>query len=80
MDFDEALRKVHEAIDLDPDFQLTYYFLGLVYSGKQMYPEALAEYRKAIAMDNKDEWSLSGLGQVYALTHDRANAEQLFSD
>jgi len=75
--FDEAIRKVQEAMDLDPDFRLAHYFLALAYSGKQMYPEALAEYQKSVALDSKDEWSLSGLGWVYALMHDRMNAKKI---
>jgi TolB-like protein/DNA-binding winged helix-turn-helix (wHTH) protein/Tfp pilus assembly protein PilF len=75
--FDEAIQKAHEAMDLDPDFRLAHFFLGLAYSGKQMYPEALAEYQKGVAMDSKDEWALSGLGWVYALMNDRTNAEKI---
>ena len=75
--FDEAIQKAREAMDLDPDFRLGHYFLGLAYSGKQMYPEALAEYQKGVATDSKDEWALSGLGWVYALMHDRMNAEKI---
>ena len=73
--FDEAIQKAREAMDLDPDFRLGHYFLGLAYSGKQMYPEALAEYEKGVATDSKDEWALSGLGWVYALMHNRMKAE-----
>jgi len=75
--FDEAIQKAKEAMDLDPDFRLGHYFLGLAYSGKQMYPEALEEYQKGVAADSKDEWSLSGLGWVYALMHDRMKAEEI---
>jgi TolB-like protein/DNA-binding winged helix-turn-helix (wHTH) protein/Tfp pilus assembly protein PilF len=75
--FDEAIQKAREAMDLDPDFRLAHYFLGLAYAGKRMYPEALAEYQKGVAMDSKDAWSLSGLGWVYALMHDRAKAEEI---
>jgi TolB-like protein/DNA-binding winged helix-turn-helix (wHTH) protein/Tfp pilus assembly protein PilF len=75
--FDEAIQKAKEAMDLDPDFRLGHYFLGLAYAGKEMYPEALAEYQKGVAMDSKDEWSLSGLGWVYALMHNRMKAEEI---
>ena len=75
--FDEAIQKAREAMDLDPDFRLGHYFLGLAYAGKQMYPEALAEYQKGVALDSKDEWSLSGMGWVYALMHDRRKAEEI---
>jgi TolB-like protein/DNA-binding winged helix-turn-helix (wHTH) protein/Tfp pilus assembly protein PilF len=75
--FDEAIQKAKEAIDLDPDFRLGHYFLGLAYAGKGMYPEALAEYQMGVAMDSKDEWSLSGLGWVYALMHNRMKAEEI---
>jgi tetratricopeptide (TPR) repeat protein len=42
-----------------------------------MYPEALAEYQKGVAIDGNDEWSRVGLGRVYAVRHDRANAEKI---
>ncbi len=75
--FDDAIEKAREAKDLDPDFQLTHYFLGEAYIAKKMYPEALAEYQKGLAIDSTDEWQLVGLGRVYALTHDHANAEKI---
>jgi hypothetical protein len=49
----------------------------MAYTGKQMYPEAFAEYRAGLALDGKDEWSLARLGQVYAATHDRGNAGKI---
>jgi TolB-like protein/DNA-binding winged helix-turn-helix (wHTH) protein/Tfp pilus assembly protein PilF len=75
--FDEAIEKAREAMDLDPDFRLTHYFFGLAYTGKQMYPEAIAEYKKGIALDENDEWSRSGLGGAYALAGDRADAARI---
>ena len=74
--FDEAIEKAREAMDLDPDFHLAHYFLGEAYIAKQMYPQALAEYQKGLAVDSHDEWARLGLGRVYALTDDRANAEK----
>jgi tetratricopeptide (TPR) repeat protein len=44
--FDEAIEKAREAMDLDPDFRLTHFFLGTAYIGKQMYGEAIAEFKK----------------------------------
>jgi TolB-like protein/DNA-binding winged helix-turn-helix (wHTH) protein/Tfp pilus assembly protein PilF len=75
--FDEAIAKAHEATDLDPNFRLTYYFLGLAYTGKQMYSQAIAEYQKGITLGENDEWSRSGLGRTYALAGDRASATKI---
>jgi TolB-like protein/DNA-binding winged helix-turn-helix (wHTH) protein/Tfp pilus assembly protein PilF len=75
--YDEAIAQAHEALELDPNFRLTHYFLGVAFIAKQMYPQALAEYQNNVAMDSNDEWSRVGLGRVYALTHDRANAEKI---
>jgi|HubBroStandDraft_1064217.scaffolds.fasta_scaffold32696_1 TolB-like protein/DNA-binding winged helix-turn-helix (wHTH) protein/Tfp pilus assembly protein PilF len=75
--FDEAIAQAHEALELDPNFLITRYFLGVAYVGKKMYPEALIEYQKGVAIDGSDEWSRAGLGHVYALLHDRANAEKI---
>jgi TolB-like protein/DNA-binding winged helix-turn-helix (wHTH) protein/Tfp pilus assembly protein PilF len=75
--FDEAIAQAHEALELDPNFGISRYFLGVAYIGKKMYPEALAEYQKGVAIDGNDEWSRVGLGRVYAVRHDRANAEKI---
>jgi TolB-like protein/DNA-binding winged helix-turn-helix (wHTH) protein/Tfp pilus assembly protein PilF len=75
--FDEAIEKAREAMELDPNFRLTYYFLGLAYTGKQMYPEAIAEYQKGIALDENDEWARSGLGRTFAIAGDRAAATKI---
>jgi TolB-like protein/DNA-binding winged helix-turn-helix (wHTH) protein/Tfp pilus assembly protein PilF len=75
--YDEAIAQAREALELDPNFRLTHYFLGVAFIAKQMYPQALAEYQNSVALDGTDEWSRMGLGRVYALTHDRANAEKI---
>jgi len=75
--FDEAIAQAHEALELDPNFRISRYFLGVAYIGKKMYPEALIEYQRGLAIDGHDEWSRVGLGRVYALLHDRANAEKI---
>jgi TolB-like protein/DNA-binding winged helix-turn-helix (wHTH) protein/Tfp pilus assembly protein PilF len=75
--FDEAIAQAHEALEFDPNFRISRYFLGVAYIGKKMYPDALAEYQKGVAIDGNDEWSRVGLGRVYALLHDRRNAEKI---
>ena len=75
--FDEAIAEAHEALELDPNFRITRFFLGVAYIGKKMYPEALMEYQRGLAIDGHDEWSRAGLGRVYALMHDRANAQKI---
>lgn len=48
--FDEAIQTVREAMDLDPNFRLAHYFLGEAFIGKKMFPDALAEYQKGLAV------------------------------
>jgi len=75
--FDEAIQKVREAMDLDPDFRLAHYFLGEAYMGKKMYSDALAEYQKGLALDKGDVWCLTGLGRVYANLGQKAKASKI---
>ena len=56
-DPDEALERVRIAIDLDPNFYFAHMIAGSVYRRKQMYPEAIAEYRLAKQLSPDQTWS-----------------------
>ena len=42
-DYDRALEHAHKAMQLDPNYYRTHFWMGRVYAQKQMYDEAVAE-------------------------------------
>jgi TolB-like protein/Tfp pilus assembly protein PilF len=46
-DYDQAIAKSQEALNLDPDLALAHYNLGRAYVMKHMYDEGLAEFHKS---------------------------------
>ncbi len=54
---DEALERVRFAIDLDPNFYFAHMIAGSIYGRKQMYTEAITEYRLAKQLAPDQTWS-----------------------
>jgi tetratricopeptide (TPR) repeat protein len=63
--FDEAIEQYKKAIDLDPKFATTYYFLGRAYEAKREYVDAVQAYG-----------TMARLGQVPAA--EIAKTEEIF--
>jgi tetratricopeptide (TPR) repeat protein len=47
--YDEVIAQCRQTLELDPNYALAHFHLGRAYLAKGMYPEAIAEYRKAEA-------------------------------
>ena len=58
----EVLQKSLAIVDFDPE---AHNFLGLAYWRKGENQKALEEYRRALALDDHDEWIYSNLGALY---------------
>ena len=50
--FDEALDHLNRVLALDPNFWLTYWYLGMVYDVKKQYADAVMVYRKALSFND----------------------------
>jgi serine/threonine protein kinase/TolB-like protein/Tfp pilus assembly protein PilF len=77
--YDRALEQCQRALDLDPNFFLAYYFRGRVYERKGMFPQAIAEFRRASTLYPGNPTLMMGLGAVYALSGDKAQARSYLS-
>jgi Flp pilus assembly protein TadD len=60
---------------LDPNFVLAHLDLGMAYTEKSMYKEAIGEMKKALVISPSNGLVLSGLGFGYALASKRAEAQ-----
>jgi tetratricopeptide (TPR) repeat protein len=79
--YDEAIARLKQVLDLDPDFAFAHQRLGEVYLRKGWHAEAIAELERAADLG----WSTHTLNKpllvhAYAASGDRARATQLVRD
>jgi len=74
--YDLALEQLLKTLEMEPSFALTQDYLGLVYAGKGMYKEGIAECEKAAAMSGTP-FALAGLGYIYAVSGRKADAQSI---
>jgi TolB-like protein/DNA-binding winged helix-turn-helix (wHTH) protein len=65
--YDEALPQARATIEMDPNFAHAHRVLERIYDEKHMFPEAIAEGQRAVALSGEDIWMLSDLATTYAL-------------
>jgi tetratricopeptide (TPR) repeat protein len=68
------------AKELAPTFWFNQNFLGLAYEQQGKMPEALAEFQAAVAPDNDNAETLSGLAHGYATAGKTADAQKVLAD
>ena len=72
---DEAIAALTQALDLNPEADLAWQQLGHAYLLKGMHADAIAAFRKAAALSGLRD--SAHLAYAYAVTGDRATAEQI---
>jgi serine/threonine protein kinase/tetratricopeptide (TPR) repeat protein len=77
-DSDKRLRILKELVGRYPDDRDAHSELGFFFSDLDRYPEAIAEYEKAIAIDPRFGFAINQVGYAYAGTGDFAKAARSF--
>jgi TolB-like protein/DNA-binding winged helix-turn-helix (wHTH) protein len=65
--YDEAAQQAKVTIEMEPNFAHAHRVLERIYDEKHMYPEAIAEGERAVALSGEDVWMLLDLATTYAL-------------
>jgi tetratricopeptide (TPR) repeat protein len=78
--FDEAIEQSRKTLAMDPNFEMSHTQLGLAYSHKLMYPEAIAEFQTALKLQQGHWLPLACLGYTYAISGNRAEAHKILHD
>jgi TolB-like protein/Tfp pilus assembly protein PilF len=75
--YDFAVKQLNASLQMNPMFPLTRLWLGRSYQAKKKYPEAIAEYKKALG--SSPEWTvaLAAIGNVYGESGDKVNAQKI---
>src|SRR5947208_111000 len=76
--YDEAIIQFRKTIEMDPRFYYAHWNLGIAWQSKGQLNEAIAEYRKALEL-NDDPYVLGLLGQAYARTGQRDEAQRILA-
>ena len=77
-DTDKRFRLLKELVTKYPDDRDSHSELGLFFSSKGRYPEAILELEKAIAIDPRYGFAINQVGYAYARTGDFAKAARSF--
>jgi len=75
--FDRAIKKLQETLQMDPNFFRAYAFLGRAYVGKGVYDEALKAFQKAIELEAGGSEAEVMLGHCYAVSGRRPEATRI---
>ena len=76
---DEAIAQFNRTLTLDPNFYAARYALATVYHAKGNYAEAIAEYRKALALSD-DPWVKALLARSLAKSGQRDEAIKILGE
>jgi tetratricopeptide (TPR) repeat protein len=68
--YDRAITEFTEAIRLNPNYELAYYFRAETYVMKEDYDKALADLNQAIRLSPNDDDNYSERGYVYIIKND----------
>ncbi len=72
--YDEAIEQCRKTIEMDPNFAVAHWHLGLAYEQKGMFDDAIAEFQKAITLSGGSPLMKAALGHAYAKSHRKDEA------
>ena len=78
--FDLAIEQLRKTIEMDPNYGLAHWYLGLAYEQSAMYAQAAAELQTAKDLLKKNVGIEAGIGRVDALSGKRAEAEKVIDE
>lgn len=79
-EFDRAINESEITISMDPNNYYPHYLMGRAYKGKQMFEEAIAEYKRALELSEGNLVVIPFLATLYYLTGSRAEGDNLLNN
>jgi len=77
--YDEAIGKLDQILEIEPNFAYAHFDRGLSYEQKGKWREALADFETARQLDDT-AFNAAVLGEAYALSGDKARARQILRE
>jgi serine/threonine-protein kinase len=76
--YDNAIEQLRKTIEMDQNFYTAHYFLGMAYAMKGDFQEAVAAYRRALALSD-DPFVMAYLGHTFAASGKREEALKILN-
>ncbi|HET6929605.1 MAG TPA: protein kinase [Candidatus Acidoferrum sp.] len=78
--YDAAIEQLHRTIELDPNYPISYWILGLILRKLGRYGQAIAEGEKAVKFSGGSPMLTAALAQTLAVAGRKQEAIQLLSE
>ena len=78
--YDDAITQLRKTLELGQGFYFAHVTLGSALELKGQFPEALAEYKTAVALNDEDSWPKSMLGHLYGKLGQTGEAQNIRDD
>ncbi len=78
--YDQAFQQLQKALEMEPNYALGRFRLGVVYYLQGQSSEAIAEFQKAISLSDRSPFILARLGLVYAASGHRGEATRIINE
>jgi len=80
-EYERAIGELKKALIRNPEYLMHHFYLGLAYSGKQMYSESIGEINKAIELSGGEETLFKAiLGAVHAVSGNKNEAIRILKE
>lgn len=71
---EQGIGQILKALKINPDYTQAFYDMAMAQKLAKHYDESISYFRKVLAADSKNTWSLYGIATNYADKKDKANA------
>ena len=78
--YDLAIEQYRRTLEMESNFALARYYLGLAYVQAGGFEEAIAELREAVTLSRRSPEIVAGLGYAYARAHQKREAEGILEE
>jgi len=78
--YDEAIDQCRRTIEMDPNFAVAHWHLGLAYEQKQVFDAAIEEFQKAISLSGGSPLMKAALGHAYAKSQKKHEANKILGE
>ena len=78
--YDQAIEQFHKTLEMDPNYGIAHWYLGLSYEQKKMYQEAAAELSKANELLKGNALLEGDLGHLYAVSGRKDEAQKVIDE
>jgi tetratricopeptide (TPR) repeat protein len=78
--YDEAIDQCRRTIEMDPNFAVAHWHLGLAYEQKQAFDAAIEEFQKAVSLSGGSPLMKAALDHAYAKAQKKDEANKILGE